>query len=297
MTTEDRTSTSVLTGLDMRRRFQRSGDNDRPLEIALLNLMPNKAVTARQFQKLFDGAASNVRLTLIRPGSYQPKNSDPIYLARHYRTWRAVEHRRFDGLIVTGAPVEHLDFEEVAYWEELQQIFDWAREKETQVFAICWAGQAALYHFHGVPKNGLPAKAFGVYTQRCWRPHRLLEGLEAGFPTPVSRHTEVTLANLAKHSALSVLAASPESGVCLVEDQKSRVIAMFNHLEYERETLGEEFRRDLKAGYGINLPANYFPSDDSAACPPWSWRYAGRKLFGNWLRGLRPQKAMLSEAA
>lgn len=297
MTRDKDTSTGKLTGLDMGRRGQGSKGEDRPLEIALLNLMPNKAVAARQFQKIFEGAKQSVHLTLIRPGSYQPKNTDPLYLARHYRTWRAVAHRRFDGLIVTGAPVEHLEYEEVAYWQELREIFDWAQRNETQTFAICWAGQAALQHFHGVPKTGLPAKAFGVYTQRCWRPHRLLEGLEAGFPTPVSRHTAVALADLAGHSALSVLAASPESGVCLVEDRKNRVIAMFNHLEYERDTLGEEYRRDLDAGHEISLPAHYFPGDDHDARPPWSWHYAGRRLFGNWLRSLRAQKKVFSEAA
>ena len=256
----------------------------RPLRVALLNLMPQKSVTETQIARLLGRSPHRVALTLLVPGTYRSKTAPPEHMAAFYRPWPAVRERDFDGLIVTGAPVETLPFEAVAYWDELTAIFDWAQTRVRRSFHICWAAQAALYHAHGVPKHGLEKKMFGIFAQQAGTPGAaLLKGLEGGFPTPVSRHTEVRVADLPRDRGLDVLASSPAAGLCLVEDRPRRAVYMFNPLEYDRDTLAREYRRDRDAGLETAVPENYFPDDDPARPPTDGWCRAAQRLFDNWL--------------
>jgi len=200
-------------------------------------------------------------------------------MSAFYRPWSEVSHEKFDGFIITGAPVERMPFEEVRYWPELQRIFDWTQTNVHSTFNICWAAQAAVYHFHGVPKHELPSKAFGVYLQRNCEPSSpYLRGFSDDFAIPVSRWTEVRTEDLPASSGMRVLADSEETGLCLLNDPLHRAIHMFNHVEYDTETLQGEFSRD-----GGPVPANYFPGDDAAKPPQNRWRSHAHLLFGNWI--------------
>lgn len=255
-----------------------------PLRVALLNLMPQKAVSETQIARLLGTSPRRVELTLLVPGSYRAKTAPPEHLAAFYRPWPDVRDQDFDGLIVTGAPVETLPFEEITYWEELTAVFDWARTNVRRSFYICWAAQAALHHAHGVPKHPLDQKLFGVFRQRADTPDTsLMKGLEDGFPTPVSRHTEVRAADLPLDRGLDVLASSPDSGLCLLEDRPRRAVYMFDHLEYDADSLQKEYQRDRDAGLEIALPRNYFPDDDPTRAPINGWRGPAQRLFDNWL--------------
>jgi homoserine O-succinyltransferase len=262
----------------------------RKLRVGLLNLMPGKAVTETQIARLLGAAPQLVELSLLVPGSYRPKSADPEHLETFYRPWPSVRDRRFDGLIVTGAPVETLPFEAVDYWQELTAVFDWAEQAVGGSFFICWAAQAALYHWHGVPKHDLPEKAFGVF------PHRLratgvtlMQGLPNRFPVPVSRRSETRAEDLPRSGVVQVLIESPESGLCLLQEPARRAVYMFNHLEYDADTLPGEYRRDLAAGLPILPPRNVFPQDDPARPPLNAWRPYGLRLFRNWLDSLAAQ--------
>ncbi|NIR32733.1 MAG: homoserine O-succinyltransferase [Gammaproteobacteria bacterium] len=266
-----------------------------PLRIALLNLMPTKIATETQFARLLARTPFQVELTLVVPSSYMPRHTPVEHLRRFYSRWSEIRDRSFDGLIVTGAPVETLPFEAVTYWEELTRIFDWATTPRVGgAFYVCWAAQAALYHLHGVPKHPLPQKRFGVYPHRVRAPgHPLFAGFDDVFPVPVSRHTEVSVLDLPGNGALSVLADSEEAGLGLVGDDTHRALYMFNHLEYEAETLRGEYLRDVSAGRAVALPRNYFPEDDPTLPPHNGWSAYASLLFGNWLstlsRAARPR--------
>jgi homoserine O-succinyltransferase len=258
-----------------------------PLRIALVNLMPNKILTETQFARVLAVTPLPVELTLVLPDSYRPTHVTADHLDAFYRRFSDIAAERFDGVIVTGAPIETLPFEEVSYWPELRRIFDWARQTARSTFAVCWAGQAALQHFHGVPKHPLSEKKFGVYSHRVLRPDSpLLRGLGSEFLTPVSRHTEVRSEDIPRHAGIELLADSPEAGLCLAADPHLRLICMFNHLEYDAGTLRDEYVRDLRQGRPIKLPANYFPGDDPQATPEARWADAASRLFGNWLEEL-----------
>ena len=268
----------VLTADELHRR------GGRPLRICLVNLMPNKVVTETQICRLLGATTIPVALTLCLPDSYRSKTTPASYIASFYRPWRQLRDERFDGLVVTGAPIETLPFEEVTYWPDLLAILDWAKARIASSLYICWAAQAALQHFHAVPKHPLPAKLSGVFRQRVASAEsRLLGGLGAEFPAPVSRYTEVRAADLPARAGLTVLADSPETGLCLIEDRDNRALCMFNHLEYDADTLRQEFLRDRLAGKPAAVPANYFPGDDPARSAMNVWRPAARLLFGNWL--------------
>lgn len=267
--------------------LQRPAPARPPLRIALVNLMPDRPTTETQFARLLGRTGFDVDLTLVIPDGHDPKGTPPAHINAFYRRWSDIAGRRFDGLIVTGAPVEHLPFEEVHYWADLKRIFDWAAATVRSSYYVCWAAQAALYHFYGVPKRDLRCKAFGVYRQQVVAPDaRLLNGIGGSFPTPVSRHTETRRADLPSQAGLQVLAASRRSGLCMVEDCRTRAIHMFNHLEYDVDTLQREYLRDRQAARDIALPANYFPNDDPAAAPVNTWRRAGEIVFANWLAGI-----------
>ena len=219
-------------------------------------------------------------------------------MADFYRPWTRVRDERFDGLIVTGAPVETLPFEQVAYWTDLCAIFDWARSSSLHSFYICWAAQAALYHQHAIPKHNLPEKAFGVFRHRLNKSDsNLLRGFSNDFAAPVSRHTEVRMADLPEQSGLKILAVSEEAGVCLIEDRSSRAVYMFNHIEYDTNTLADEFLRDQQAGKPVRIPCNYFPEDDPQRPPRNVWRSYGKLLFANWLKGIEANRLQVRREA
>jgi homoserine O-succinyltransferase len=256
----------------------------RPLRIGLLNLMPNKIRTETQFARLTGATPLQVEMTLIRITRHTPKNTPAGHMLAFYRSWEEVRSQKFDGLIVTGAPVELLPFEEVTYWDELRRIYDWTLSNVHSTMNICWGAQAALHHFHGVPKHALARKAFGVFRHRNLNPSSpYLRGFSDDFSIPVSRWTEVRRADLPSEDSLEVLMESDEVGLCLIADCAHRALYMFNHIEYDTASLAEEYWRDVTARRAIELPRNYFPGDDPNAAPENRWRSHAYLLFGNWI--------------
>ena len=204
-----------------------------------------------------------------------------------YRKWEDIKTEKFDGLIVTGAPIEQLPFEEVTYWDELCAIFDWSEKNVHGLFTLCWGAQAALYHFYKIPKYQLQQKMFGVFQHTVRRhPSILLHGLDDTFNTPVSRHTENRVKDFADFTNLEILIESEVSGLCLIQDVKRRHFHMFNHLEYDSDTLHNEYIRDLSTGQDVDIPLNYYPDNDPNKDPINSWRGNGHLLFSNWVNFL-----------
>ena len=257
----------------------------RPLRIGLLNLMPNKVRTETQFARLTGATPLQVELALIKMTGHTPKNTPADHIIAFYRDWEAVMDEKFDGLIITGAPIELLEFEEVTYWDELKEVFAWTQTNVHSTMCICWGAQAALHHHYGVPKHALPKKAFGVYRHRNLKPSSpYLRGFSDDFSIPVSRWTEVRRADLPEGvDGFEVLMESEEAGLCLIHDGPHRSLLMFNHIEYDTTSLAEEFHRDMASGKPIELPANYFPHDNHEASPENRWRSHAHLLFGNWI--------------
>ena len=255
------------------------------LRIAMLNLMPNKMETELQFSRVLARTGFSVELILLKPATHVCKTACPGHLEAFYKTWDEVRHEPLNGLIITGAPIETLPFEEVRYWDELTSILDTSRHMNLECMFICWAAQAALQHFHQVPKHDLPEKAFGVFPQQVLEfGSSYLHGMGTQFPCPVSRHTEIRWADLMGHSELQVLAGSKEAGLCLVEERKAGALYMFNHLEYGAQTLASEYHRDLERDGTCPLPANCFRYDDPDLGPEHSWSASTDAFFTNWLR-------------
>ena len=256
----------------------------RPLRIGLLNLMPNKIKTETQFARLIGATPLQLELTLVKISNHTPKNTSAEHMIAFYSDWREVAQQKFDGFVVTGAPVELLDFEDVTYWDELARIYDWTQTHVHSTMNICWGAQAALHHFHGVPKHPLPKKAFGVYRHRNLNPASpYLRGFSDDFSIPVSRWTENHRKDLPEGKDLEVLMESDEAGLCLINDQPHRSLYMFNHIEYDTHSLSEEYWRDVNAGKPIGIPANYFPRNDPRSQPENRWRSHAHLLFGNWI--------------
>ncbi|MBZ0260727.1 MAG: homoserine O-succinyltransferase [Hyphomicrobiales bacterium] len=256
----------------------------RALRIGLLNLMPNKIKTETQFARLIGATPLQVELSLIKITNHKSKNTPHDHMITFYRDWEKVRKEKFDGLIITGAPIELLEFEAVTYWDELQRIFEWTQTNVQSTFNICWGAQAALYHFHRVPKHALAKKAFGIYRHKNLSPASpYLRGFSDDFSMPVSRWTENLKSELPANKGLDVLMESEEAGLCFVADNPHRQLYMFNHIEYDTNSLGEEYRRDVEAGKAINLPANYFPGGNPSATPENRWRSHAHLLFGNWI--------------
>jgi homoserine O-succinyltransferase len=256
----------------------------RPLRIALLNLMPDKIGTETQIARVVGSTPLQVEMTLLNTGSYKSKNVPERHLLDFYHPWEEVRDEKFDGLIVTGAPVETMPFESVDYWDELTAIFDWAQTHTFRGFYICWGAQAALHHFYGVPKHRLDRKMFGIFRHHiCRSDSYLTRGFNDEFSIPVSRHTETRAEDIPDAPGLRILAESPESGLCLMEDRPHKAVYMFNHLEYDVDTLKAEYERDVSAGHDIELPRNYFPGDDPAMPPINQWRSFAHLLFWNWI--------------
>ena len=252
----------------------------RPLRIGLLNLMPDKVVTETQLARLLGATPLQIELTLVRLTDHLARHTSPDHMDAFYRPWSEVRSERFDGFIVTGAPVERLPFEDVTYWPELERIFDWTQTHVHHCLTICWAAQAALHHFHAVPKRVLPRKAFGLFAHRTLDSSSpYLRGFSDVFDVPVSRWAQACETALAAAPSLQVLAASEETGPCLVDDPAHRMLHMFNHLEYDTGTLAGEYARDG----GSQLPAGYFPDEDPLQAPQNRWRGHAHLLFGNWI--------------
>jgi homoserine O-succinyltransferase/O-acetyltransferase len=259
----------------------------RPMRIGLLNLMPNKVRTETQIARLLGATPLQVELTLVKMTHHVARHTPTEHIISFYRDWEDVKSERFDGFIVTGAPVETLPFEHVTYWEELRQIFDWTQTHVHSCFNICWGAQAAVYHFHGMPKYQLDGKAFGVYRHRNLSPASpYLRGFSDDFSIPVSRWTEVRREDIPAASGISVLMESDEAGLCLLDDPAHRSLHMFNHIEYDSNSLSEEYFRDVSAKKPTDLPQNYFPRNDPTRQPENRWRSHAHLLFGNWINQL-----------
>lgn len=256
----------------------------RPLRIGLLNLMPKKIQTENQFARLIGATPLQIDFQLIRMSEHQTKNTAAEHMATFYRPFSEVRDEKFDGLIITGAPIEHMAFEDVTYWDELREVMDWTQTNVQSTFGVCWGGMAMIYHFHGVPKHILPAKAFGCFPHRNLVPSSpYLRGFSDDFVIPVSRWTEMRDAEIAAAPGLRTLLGSDEVGPCLVEDAGHRALYIFNHFEYDNGTLKEEYDRDTAAGKPINVPMNYYPDDDPSRPPRNRWRSHAHLLYGNWV--------------
>lgn len=256
----------------------------RPLRIVILNLMPTKETTETQLLRLLGNTPLQVEVTLLHPETHQSKNTSAEHLAMFYKTFSDVRRQRFDGMVITGAPVEHLPFEQVNYWEELKQIMNWADKNVTSTMYICWAAQAGLYHHFGIPKYDMPEKIFGVFPHRLTRKNvKLTRGFDEVFYVPQSRHTDVRREDIEKVAELEVLSVSEEAGVYLAASRDGKHIFVTGHSEYDAETLQWEYERDLKKGMNIAVPKNYFPDDDPSRPPVSTWKAHANLLFSNWL--------------
>ncbi len=259
----------------------------RPMRIGLLNLMPNKIRTETQIARLLGATPLQVELTLVKITNHVARHTSSEHMISFYRDWEDVRSEKFDGFIITGAPVETMPFEDVTYWDELRRIFDWTQTNVHGTFNICWGAQAAVHHFHGMPKHPLDAKAFGVFRHRNLAPASpYLRGFSDDFGIPVSRWTEVRRADIPAGSGLQVLMESDETGLCMLDDPRHRSLHMFNHIEYDSSSLGEEYFRDVAANEPINLPKEYFPNNDPKRQPENRWRSHAHLLFGNWINQL-----------
>ena len=256
----------------------------RPLRIGLLNLMPNKIRTETQIARLIGATPLQVEMTLVRVSDHKSKNTAEDHLISFYKTWDEIKQEKFDGFIITGAPIELLDFEQVDYWPELQQIFEWTRTHVHSTFNICWGAMAAAYHFHGIPKYDLKQKAFGVYRHRNLDPASpYLSGFSDDFQIPVSRWTEMRTSDIEQHAGLQLLMDSDDTGPCLISEKEGKRLYIFNHIEYDSSSLKEEYDRDVANGTPIEVPHNYYPTDDPAQDPKNRWRSHAHLLFGNWI--------------
>jgi homoserine O-succinyltransferase len=256
----------------------------RPLQIGLLNLMPNKIRTETQFARLIGASPLQVELTLVRIGTHRAKNTSEDHLISFYRTWEEIADRKFDGFIITGAPIELLPFEQVSYWKELEQILDWTVTNVHSSFFVCWGAMAAAWHFHRIPKHALDKKAFGVFRHRNNAPASpYLAGFSDDFRIPVSRWTEVRAGDFAPGKGVEILCESDVTGPCLAAEEFGNRLYMFNHIEYDSTSLKEEYDRDVAAGTPIEVPHGYYPDNDPSRAPLNRWRSHAHLLFGNWI--------------
>jgi homoserine O-succinyltransferase len=260
----------------------------RPLRIGLLNLMPKKIQTENQFARLIGATPIQIDFQLIRMTEHQTKNTAAEHMETFYRPFAEVAEigEKFDGLIITGAPIEQIPFEDVTYWVELQRVFDWTQSHVFSTFGVCWGGMAMAYHFHGVQKHLLDHKAFGCFRHRnCVPASPYLRGFSDDLLVPVSRWTEMKRDEI-EAAGLRILLDSDETGPCLVEDTAHRALYVFNHFEYDSGTLKEEYDRDAASGKPINVPINYYPDDDPAKAPTNRWKSHAHLLYGNWVNAI-----------
>jgi homoserine O-succinyltransferase len=263
----------------------RASEQDiRPLRVVVLNLMPMKITTETDLVRLLSNSSLQVELDLMKIKGHQSKNTSAEHMQAFYKVFDEIKDQYYDGMIVTGAPVEQIRFEEVTYWDELTQIIEWGRRHVTSTLYICWAAQAALYHFFNIPKYDLPAKMFGVYKHRLNKPHLpIFRGFDDEFYVPHSRHTEIRREDILKTPGLALLAESEEAGVYMVMSRGGREFFITGHSEYSADTLHNEYVRDVNKGLPISVPANYYTDNDPAQSPLVRWRGHANLLFMNWL--------------
>jgi homoserine O-succinyltransferase len=256
----------------------------RPLEIVLLNLMPDKITTETQILRLIGNTPIQVNVTFIHPKSHESTHTAKDHLVSFYKYFDDIKHKKFDGLIITGAPVEHLEFESVDYWKELQEIMDWSLHNVFSTFHICWAAQAGLYHHYGVKKYPLNEKMFGIFLHTINQKNiKLLRGFDDVFYVPQSRHTRIRREDVDRILELEILSESKESGVYLVGRKDGKQFFITGHSEYDAGTLKKEYDRDVSKGLPIKVPKNYFPNNDPSKEPLVSWKAHANLLFCNWL--------------
>ena len=265
-------------------QFRAEHQDIRPLRIAILNLMPKKIETETQLLRLLGNSPLQIEIELLQTASYTSKNTPSEHLLKFYKTFDEIKNEKFDGLIITGAPIEHLEFEEVDYWDELCRIMQWSRTNVYSTLHICWGAQAGLYFHYGVPKHSLKEKRFGLFDHTVLTPtHPLVRGFNDHFPVPHSRHTEILQSDLDKVGTLQTLVTSPEAGPTIIASQHNRRFFITGHFEYDANTLANEYFRDRDKGLDISIPKNYFPDDDPSKPPLHTWRSHANLLFSNWL--------------
>ncbi len=256
----------------------------RPLEIVLLNLMPLKQQTELQILRMLGNSPLQTNVTFLTMSSHESTHVDQEYLKEHYVVFDQIRERRFDGMIITGAPVEMIPFEEVDYWPELCEIMEWTKTNVTSTYHICWGAQAGLYYHYGVPKKVLPAKMFGVFEHnRIQENIDLLRGFDDVFLAPHSRHTYTPIEEILKHPELKILSTSEKAGVYMIVSRDKKQVFVTGHSEYDATTLRGEYERDLSRGLPIEIPYNYFPNDDPSRTPKKTWRSHANLLYSNWL--------------
>ncbi len=256
----------------------------RPLKILLLNLMPTKIETETQLARLLGNTPLQVELEFLQTATYAATHTSSDHMISFYKTFDQIKDRKFDGMIITGAPVEHMEFEEVAYWDELCEIMEWSKKNVTSTFHICWGAQAGLYYHYGIKKHQLDKKMFGIFKHRVDHKNSILfRGFDDEFMVPHSRHTTVLAEDIEKCDELKILSTSDEAGVYVVSTDKGRQIFVTGHSEYDANTLKKEYDRDKNLGLDIEVPVNYFPDDDDTKDPMVSWRSSANLLYSNWL--------------
>lgn len=256
----------------------------RPLNILILNLMPEKEKTEAQLLRFLGNTPIQVNISFLKMTTHHSKNTSKLHLDTFYKSFSEVNTKKYDGMIITGSPVEHLDFEEVDYWKELQDIMDWSQQNVTSTLHICWGAQAAFYHHYGINKYPLPEKCFGIFNHEVLLPNEdLVRGFDDYFLAPHSRYTDIHIEDIAAHPELQALAVSEKAGVFLVASKDGRNIMATGHLEYNASTLAEEYKRDHSRGINTQLPENYFPNDDPSKEPLYRWKSHCSLMFSNWL--------------
>lgn len=256
----------------------------RPLKILMLNLMPQKIATETQIARLIGNTPLQVELELLQTATHKSTHTAAEHMLAFYKTFDEVKHKKYDGMIITGAPVEHMDFEEVDYWDELCEIMEWSKTHVTSTFHICWGAQAGLYYHYGVRKRQLDKKLFGVFEHTLdYKQSILFRGFDDTFVVPHSRHTESIQEDIEAVPALKILSTSPEAGVFVCSTEKGRQIFVSGHSEYDADTLKNEYLRDKNLGLPIEIPKNYFPDDDDTKAPIVRWRSCANLLYTNWL--------------
>lgn len=263
----------------------------RPLKIAILNLMPLKEITEVQLLRRLGNTPLQIEATLLCPKNHDSKNTPAEYLKSFYHTFDEIKNQKFDGMIITGAPIELYDFEEISYWDELVEIMEWTKSNVTSTLHICWGAQAGLYYHYGIKKYPLKKKMFGVFPHKSLDiTHPLMRGLDDVYYVPHSRHTETRLQDIALVKQLQVISYSEISGVHIISDMDCRQFFVTGHSEYDRDTLAKEYFRDKEKGLDIDVPYNYFPNDDDKSVPIMSWKSSANIIFSNWLNYFVYQK-------
>ncbi len=272
-------------------QYRANAQDIRPLKIAILNLMPKKIETETQLLRMLSNTPLQIEIELLQTASHVSKNTPQNHLLAFYKTFDDIKHQKFDGLIITGAPVEHMDFDEVSYWKELKEIMAWSKSNVFSTFYICWAAQAGLYYHYGIDKKALDKKMFGVFPHRLLcENHPLFQGFDTEFFVPHSRHTTIEKSDILANENLKLLSYSDFSGVHIVSDKEQRNFFVTGHSEYDINTLADEYFRDLEKGLSIDIPYNYFEDDDPKKNPVMRWKAHATLLYTNWLNYFVYQK-------